>query len=322
MSKLNEAAFLRSLSLDEEAVEQPLDSCPQPTILWALMQKDRSGSEMAEELRNHIAICPSCLDLTKRLYAFHRAVQGEPNQKAEETWAESRPKLNQWIDTFLSEQAKAKSRPAPTPLVLVKQPSRRKLFRLAWAMPLAGVVAVVAILVFVEGRHVDGNHGATQIASAPVRPEGSSSSTPPFGAPPSSSDQQMMSNGASEEGSAAALPETINFSGGERMKLQLSSVQPKDDGSYLVSGTLLPADRISAVFDSAEVSGIFRPAESQDHLKLRIDGAEFKGRDYRAGGMDDLLDAVATGEHTAPEVGQALEVRVERGPSMHLQPRN
>ena len=322
MSKLNEAAFLRSLSLDDEELEQPRGSCPQPSILWMLMQKDRSGSAMAEDLRNHIAVCPSCLDLTRRLYAFHRSVQGEVNRKAEESWAESRPKLNQWIDTFLNDQEQAKAQPAPKPLVLVNPPSRRKLFSLSWAIPLAGAVAVLAILMIVQSRHADKN-AAAQMASAPIRPEDNSPSGPSLNAPSSSSGQQLMMNkGVPAEDSAAEVPETISFYGGERMKLQLSSVEAQDDGSYRVRGTLSPVAPLNTVFDSAEVSGIFRPAQPQGRLQLKIAGAELKNRSYRVATaeVDDLLEAIAAGEHAAPQAGQAMEIEVERGPSLRLQP--
>ena len=82
MSKLNEAAFLRSLAINDEEIDQPKQGCPDPNIFWALMQKDRRDSEMAEELRDHLAICKDCRDLTARLFAFHRSAVGERDPEA------------------------------------------------------------------------------------------------------------------------------------------------------------------------------------------------------------------------------------------------
>jgi hypothetical protein len=322
VSKLNEAAFLRSLSLDDEEVEHPSGSCPEPSILWALMQKDRSGSEMAEDLRNHIAVCPACLDLTKRLYAFHRSAQGDRSLKAEESWAESRPRLNQWIDTFLEQQDAAQAQPAPKPVVIASSASRRPFFGLGWSIPLAAATAALALIIGVQiWRKSDTVKPSSQIALAPIRPETNSSSAG-SGAASSADQQQLMKNQDNAGSSATEAPQIISFSGGERMKLRVTSVQAQEDGSYRLTGTLLPVDSQNALLDSANVAGVFLPASPQPHLELRFNTADFRNRSYRvpARGIDDEIQAVPLNQPGAPQVGQTIEIQIEHAPNLQASP--
>jgi hypothetical protein len=321
MSTLQEAAFLRSLSLDDAEVDRPEGTCPQPGILWSLMQKDAGESTLAEDLRNHIAVCPSCLDLATRLNAFHRAVRGEINRKAEKSWAESRPRLNQWLDTFL-EQTQPEVRPAPKPMALVTPPVRRRFFRLAWAMPLAAAMAVLAVVLLVQSRHTGGQQSGAQIATGPLQPENHPSAAPP-NAPSADQPMLMKNNGEVPAGnSAGEVPETIAFNGGERLKLQLTSVELLEDGSYQLTGRLAPIDSQNAVLDSAEVSGIYRPAQPQGRLELSINAAGFKNRSYRVlpNGIDDQVRAVTLHDHVVPRIGETVEIRVKHGPNLHLEP--
>ncbi len=322
MSQLQEAAFLRSLSLDEEEVDRPERTCPQPGILWSLMQKDAGESTLAEELRNHIAVCPSCLELATRLNAFHRAVQGQVNRKAEASWPESRPRLNQWLDSFLEQQGQPEARPAPKPLVLVTPPVRRRFFRLAWAMPLAAAVAVLVVVLLIQGRHTGGQHSAAQIATGPLQPENHPSAAPP-NAPSADKPMLMKNNGeVPAANSAGEVPETIAFNGGERLKLQLTSVELLEDGSYQLTGRLAPIDLQNGVLDSAEVSGIYRPAQPRGRLQLSINAAGFKNRSYRVlpNGIDDQVTAVPLHDHVVPRIGETIEIQVKHGPNLHLKP--
>jgi len=318
MSRLNEAALLRSLLLEEDEVAQLRGACPEPGILWALMQKDRSGSAMAEDLRNHIAVCPSCLDLTKRLYAFHRSVQGEVSHKAESSWAESRPKLNRWLDTFLEEQKSSQAQPSRKPLVLVPAPPRRRLFKLGWMAPAAVAVAALAVvLLFLSHRQSENQSGASQVASAPIQPQSGQPSTSPLTSPPT--DQQLMVNNHAENLTEA--PQTIALNG-ERMKLQLVSVHGLADGSYSIAGTLLPVDPQKAIIDSAEVSGVFA-IQAPGHLELTIKNAEFRNRTYGvpAAAVDDMVKAIAVNNHATPQAGRTIEVEIKSAPELHIEPR-
>ena len=315
MTRLNEAAFLRSLLLEEEEVDQPRGACPEPGILWALMQKDRGSSAMTEDLRNHIAVCPSCLDLTKRLYAFHRSVQGEVSHKAEASWPESRPKLNQWLDTFLEEQKSPQAQPSRKPLVLVAAPPRRKFLNFAWMAPTVVAVAALAVVMFFLSRRASEDHsGAAQVASGPIQPQNGSASTSPLTSPPS--DQQLMMN------STAEAPQTIVFNGGERMKLQVASVQALEDGSYSITGTLLPIDPQTARVDSAEVSGVFA-VQAPGHLELTIKNAEFRNNTYRvpAAAIGDVVKAIAIDSHAVPQAGHTIEVEIKSAPKLQIEPR-
>jgi hypothetical protein len=320
MSRLNEAAFLRSLLLEEAEIDQPRRSCPEPSILWALMQKDRRDSDMAEDLRNHIAVCPSCLDLTKRLYAFHRSVQGEVSHKAEASWAESRPKLNQWFDDFLHQQ-ESQAQPSRKPLALVPAPPQRpRFFNLAWMAPTAvAVVALAAVMVFLSRRASQDQGGTAQVASAPIQPQSGAPSVSSLPSPPS--DQQLMMNNHADN-STAEPPQTIIFNGGERMKLQLISVRPMQDGSYRVTGTLMPIDPQNAPVDSAEVSAVFA-ARAPGHLELTIKSAEFRSRTYHvpAANIDDVVKAVTVDSHAVPQAGRTIEVEIKSAPNLRIEPR-
>lgn len=319
MSKLNEVAFLRSLQLDDEEIEQRNSSCPEPGVLWAMMQKDRGDSEMAEELRNHIAVCAACLDLTKRLHAFHRAVQGETNPRAEQSWAESRPKLNQWMDAFLDEPQPTQA-PAPKPLVVV--PARRRFSGYSWAIPLAAAVAVLAIVLFVERRHTATDQdGGKQVATAPVRSGNELPATPsvPAGTP----DQLMLKKNqdASEHGSGQA-PRTITIAGGERMRLYPKEVRKVANDSYYVAGTLSPISSQNALFDSADVSGVLTSTQPRGRFELKINSATLKNRTYRVSATDgdDQILAVPVSGQVVPQLDHAIEIEITRGPSLHIEP--
>ncbi len=322
MSKLNEAAFLRSLRFDDEEIDQLNTSCPEPGILWAMMQKDRGNSAMAEDLRNHVAVCPSCLDLTKRLYAFQRAQQGQVSPKAEQSWAESRPKLNQWIDRFLDQQQQQRqAQPTPKPVAVIAP--RPRTFNLTWAIPLAAGIALLAIVLFVESRHtaVDQN-GGTQIATAPVRPGNESPATPSV--PARTPDQLLMKkNGdAPTEASSGQAPPTITFIGNPRMRLLLKSVREMANDSYYVAGTLLPINSQNALFDSADVSGVFASTQPRGHFELKINSATLKGRNYRVSATDgdDQIIAVPVNGQAVPQLEQTIEIEITRGPSLHIEP--
>ena len=310
MNKLNEAAFLRSLAMNDDDVDQPKQGCPDPNIFWALMQKDRRDGEMAEELRNHIAICPDCRDLAVRLLAFHRAVKGEPNQKAEESWAEARPQLNQWIDQFLDQQARAEAEPAAKPVILI--PPRRKFFRLTWAVPLAAGMALLAIVLFIESRHPGDSSEPAQIASGPVQPAPGNSQMPQSTQSP---DQQLLKQGESGE-----VPDTILFSGGERMTLKLTSVEKQEDGSYRVKGMLVPLDSQNATVDSAQVTGIVVPGQN-GRIALQVGKAGFKNKSYRVS-QDDVgqpISGILLNEQQKPKVGGTIDIQVERGPQLQVE---
>jgi hypothetical protein len=322
MSKLNEVAFLRSLSLDESETEQSRRGCPEPSILWALMQKDRGGSAMAEDLRNHIAVCPACRDLSKRLYAFHRASQGDASAEAKASYAEAQPRLNAWIDNLLASQTQmqtqmqTKAQPQPVPrTVMVVEPPRR-FFRWSWGAPLVAALAVLVLVVILETRHSHPNPGSetAQIATVPEHAGGDQAQVGSTSG--TSNDQTVLMKNDEADSASSEAPATITLESGEQMKLMLTKLEPRGDGSFAVEGELLPGDPGKADFDSVEVSGMLTPSQPQGRLQLKISSAKFKDKKYSVSGGGDISAVRLDGHKGAPQPFETLDIQIVHGQAL------
>jgi hypothetical protein len=312
MSRQNEIAFLNSLLLDdelddEEETRSQHKACPEPAILWSLTQKELAGSAMVEELHEHVANCPSCADLSRRLHAFHHSMQEETATKQEENWPEAETRLQRWMREYLKSQPKADT----------GRKMQWHFPRLSWALPLAAGCAAVGVLVAVLANH----HGAIQqtgerdsLASLHGRNEPAEPPTPGV-----SGDKSVLmgdSKVTPAEGTAGDEPPTITFAAGEHMKLWMTAVERQADGSYTLEGRLMPVVPSEDGFESAEVTGIFIQNERDGELSLSITELAVRNKRYRvpaATDGDQIAAVFLQDSKEALQTGHAQEIQIVRG---------
>jgi hypothetical protein len=298
MSTPRDVAFIKSLLIEHDAPESPtVDACPNPTIFWSLTQKGLAGSPMVAELREHLAKCPSCKDLTRRLQAFHHAVSDDDEAAPEAEWVEAAPRLERRMQAFLESET-GKQRPKPK---VLRFPALR------WTLPLAlaGCAAAVAIFgVMLERNELPlRSSEPSQLASTSGR-KGDIGHGPPI-AP--GNDGNILT-------AESRVPDSLALPPGEHFKLLLTSVEFQPDGSYRFTGTLLGATEDEK--SSFEVTGVWTEAAQEGHPKLSIQEVNEGSARYRSsmgGSAAQIAGALPQEGNSAPLVGQTLEVEILKG---------
>jgi hypothetical protein len=179
MMDWNEDDFLEKLAPQlrrEGAAER--GPCPDAETLCAV-----TAGEAQEPLRTtvakHIAQCPSCADLQRRLASFDQ--EGPPEPEA--AWKETRNRLDHWLESLLRSQA-ASLRTAktakPSGGVLSWQgiSTRFSPWKSEWALGVAvALILIVGTISLLKLRHA--HHAPMEVATRPsVSPE-----QPPYAAP-------------------------------------------------------------------------------------------------------------------------------------------
>jgi hypothetical protein len=268
---------------------------------------------MVTELRKHIADCPSCADLSRRLGAFHYAIEEENAPvKRESVWEKAQPRLDRWMRGYLKSQRE------------VRGPGRQawRFPSLSWGLPLAfaGTAAAIAVVLVVAIRHGGTTQQGVpdQLASVPAHVTNGA----PAVSGRSSDKTLLMNNGKAAEntGPGGADPESLTLASADWVKLWVTTAALQPDGSYQIEGTLMPVAPGEDTLDSAAIAGTWTHAQEEDHLSLYIDQAA-KGKSYyRAlpSGGNDRIEAVTPPLTTrVPQVNQTIEVQIVHGLILH-----
>jgi hypothetical protein len=307
----NEIAFLNSLLTDEEETAASHSVCPEPSILWSLTQEELKGSAMVEDLRRHSAHCSSCRDLVRRLHAFSHSVQQEGAVDQTQDWAEAKPRLNRWLHDYLQKQPKAS---------LKQRPRWSFVANFSWGMPLAaaGCAAILVMAAVFATRHGAAPQapGSDDLASISRHGETEHPS------PPVSDDKAISLADRKETNARISGDEnarTLTFFDGEHMRLSVTEVEMQLDGSYRLSGRLMPLSPGPDTFETAEVSGVFTSAQPDAPLNLTVREAAMGNNSYHApmSGSDDGITVIFLKKiGDVPSAGQTLEVQVVRGQTL------
>lgn len=148
----NEDNFLERLAPQlrrEGAAEQ--GHCPDAATLCAVMEGEAPDTAR-KTVAEHVAQCPACADLQRRLAVFDQ--EGPPEPEA--VWKETRNRLDHWLEKFLRSEAALgaaqRAKPFGGTLSWENISSRFSSWKVQWALGVAVVLVFIAGAVLLKER--------------------------------------------------------------------------------------------------------------------------------------------------------------------------
>ena len=178
MMDWNEDNFLERLAPQlrrEGAAEQ--GHCPDAATLCAVMEGEAPDTAR-KTVAEHVAQCPACADLQRRLAVFDQ--EGPPEPEA--VWKETRNRLDHWLEKFLRSEAALgaaqRAKPFGGTLSWENISSRFSSWKVQWALGVAVVLVFIAGAVLLKDVKRP-RYPSVEVATRPSVPQ----EPQPYGAP-------------------------------------------------------------------------------------------------------------------------------------------